>query len=89
MPRIVNFGTGLDNSGLYAVNYFWNSGVIFGRNVFYSYGPLGFLCYTMNVGHNIILSLLFWGMITLFLQYCGIRFFLRRILYADGRLAWL
>ena len=66
MPRIVNFGTGLDNSGLYAVNYFWNSGVIFGRDVFYSYGPLGFLCYTMNVGHNIILSLLFWGMITLF-----------------------
>ena len=25
MPRIVNFGTGLDNSGLYAVNYFWNN----------------------------------------------------------------
>lgn len=66
MPLVMSFGTGLDNSGLFAVNYFWNNGVVFGKDVFYSYGPLGFLLYAMNVGNNIIFSLIFWVMITVF-----------------------
>lgn len=81
MLQIANFGTGLDSSGLFAVNYFFDNKIVFGRDVYFSYGPLGFLCQTMNVGNNLIYAMLFWLAISAFfamLWYqilCGKKYF--------------
>ncbi len=50
---------GLDPSHYFAINYFVNQGIIFGRDVFWTYGPLGFLIRPMDVGNNLNQAILF------------------------------
>jgi hypothetical protein len=50
---------GLDISWVYGLNHFFNSRFKFGRDVNFTYGPLGFLLYPANLGHDVLLSILF------------------------------
>lgn len=55
-----NIGTGLDASWAYALNDYIHRGIIWGRDVVFTYGPLGFLIVPENVGNNMLLSCIFW-----------------------------
>lgn len=46
-------GTGIDESNCIGLNYFPNHGVVFGRDVATTYGPLGFLCCPLDMGSNL------------------------------------
>jgi hypothetical protein len=50
---------GLDLSWTYAINYFFNKSIIFGKDVAFTYGPLGFLVSPTNIGNNLIISFVF------------------------------
>ncbi|MBN3039158.1 MAG: hypothetical protein JW869_07085 [Candidatus Omnitrophica bacterium] len=50
--------SGLDDSWRYALNYFFSHNIQFGKDVVFTYGPLGFLWHLRPVGNN-----LFWGML--------------------------
>lgn len=52
--------TGLDVSWVYAINRFFNEGVLWGHDVMFTYGPLGFIICPMNIGSNAIISLAYW-----------------------------
>lgn len=45
---------GLDPSWVYGLNRFWNSSYAFGRDINFTYGPLGFLLYPQNIGHDVL-----------------------------------
>lgn len=47
---------GLDASWQYALNYLPNSGLEYGTDVTFPYGPLGFLLYPMDVGYNLAIA---------------------------------
>ena len=57
----------LDPSCAFAINWFFNKSVTSGRDVFFTCGPLGFLCSTRNVGHNVVIALVFWCAVSLVL----------------------
>ncbi len=42
----------LDDSWRYFLNVAGHEGYIFGKNVYFTYGPLGYLCYMMNLPDN-------------------------------------
>ena len=44
---------GLDPSWIFAINYFFDRHIVFGRDVIWTYGPLGFLAYPQNIGVNL------------------------------------
>lgn len=52
-------GTGLDGSWAFALNWFAAHGFIHGRDVAFTYGPLGYLTLPMNVGGNLTRGILF------------------------------
>jgi len=47
---------GLDASWHYALNYLPNSGLEYGNDVTFTYGPLGFLLYPMDIGYNLAIA---------------------------------
>ena len=49
----------LDSSWQYALNHFWQTGAQFGGDTFFTYGPLGFFMYPMQVGAGFYLAVLF------------------------------
>jgi hypothetical protein len=55
---------GLDPSWDYSLNFLAGSEYVFGRDVGFTYGPLGFLAYPMDLGNNLFFSIL----LRLFLQ---------------------
>lgn len=48
---------GLDASWTFGLNQFYFSPYKFGRDVIFTYGPLGFVCYPEHIGHNLIIAL--------------------------------
>lgn len=50
---------GLDPSYRFAFNYFFDHGVEVGRQVLFTYGPLGFVLFPQPVGHNLLWANLF------------------------------
>lgn len=52
-------GTGLDRSWQYAINYLPGSSFIYGKDVMFAYGPLGFLLLPQNIGNNVLISMIF------------------------------
>ena len=50
---------GLDSSHFFAINYFANNNIIFGKDVIWTYGPLGFLLHPMDIGRNLGIAILF------------------------------
>ncbi|HSS49444.1 MAG TPA: hypothetical protein VLX28_10890 [Thermoanaerobaculia bacterium] len=62
-----SLGRGLEPSWAYAVNALSSTGRLPGRDVAFTYGPLGWLFAPANLGHHLFLALLFWlGMHALF-----------------------
>jgi hypothetical protein len=59
-PYPYSIDVGLDPSWNYAINFLPNSGFIFGRDVVFTYGPLGYLLTTSNIGQNVIYATIFW-----------------------------
>ncbi len=52
-------GTGLDQSYVFAFNYFFNQGISHGSDVIFSYGPLGFIRFPLLIGNNFLIAFLF------------------------------
>ncbi len=52
--------TGLDASWIYGMNVLFNAGPVFGREVSFTYGPLGFLLNPCAVEGNLARALFFW-----------------------------
>ena len=64
VPNVVYHLTniGLDPSWRYFLNVAGEQGYIFGRDIFFTYGPLGYLCYLMNLNNGqYIAGLVIWG----------------------------
>lgn len=57
-------GEGLDPSWKFGINFFNYEGIRFGRDVVFTYGPLGFLSNALNVGENIVITLVFWAVLS-------------------------
>lgn len=55
----LSISAGLDNSWAYAINYLPNSSYLVGRDVVFSWGPLGYLLNPQNLVNNIINSMIF------------------------------
>ncbi|HKI02776.1 MAG TPA: hypothetical protein VKK31_12430 [Thermoanaerobaculia bacterium] len=55
-----SLGRGLDPSWAYAINALPFTGRLPGRDVAFTYGPLGWLFTPADLGHHVLLSLLFW-----------------------------
>jgi hypothetical protein len=53
------FQPGLDPSWVWAINWLADSRFRFGRDVTFTYGPLGYLLYPANVGHHVLWSIFF------------------------------
>jgi hypothetical protein len=67
-PGVGNsLGRGLEPSWAYAVNALSGTGRLPGRDVAFTYGPLGWLFVPADLAHHVVLSLFFWlGMHALF-----------------------
>lgn len=66
----------VDNSGMYLLNIANQLGLKFGTDLAFTYGPLGFLYATQNIGHNAQIALMFYGLLTLaeiWLAFCTFR----------------
>jgi hypothetical protein len=50
-------GRGLDYSWRFGLNQLFFSPYKYGRDVIFTYGPLGFVCYPEHIGHNLIVAL--------------------------------
>lgn len=57
-------GEGLDSSWQFGINFFHYKGIRFGRDVVFTYGPLGFLTNALNVGENVVITLVFWAVLS-------------------------
>jgi len=68
---------GLDDSWAYALNVLPHTDFLFGRDVVYTYGPLGFLLEPLNVGSNLIAATAFRLSIHAILAACLLYFALR------------
>jgi hypothetical protein len=55
----IAYGIGLDHSWYYGINYFAHSHYIFGRDVAFTYGPMGYLLVPEDMGSNFIEALSF------------------------------
>ena len=58
--RNLSFTSGLDASWIYALNRFFNEGLLWGHDVIFTYGPLGFILCPMSIGYNAWISLAYW-----------------------------
>lgn len=58
--QIIPMETGADPSWWYAINYIPNSNYLFGQDVVFTYGPLGYLLQTLDIGQNLVISNTFW-----------------------------
>jgi hypothetical protein len=55
----VALDVGLDPSWRYAINYLPHSAEVFGRDVAFTYGPLGYFLEPLNIGSNLVQANLF------------------------------
>ena len=58
-----NIQSGLDNSWMYFLNWVPYTNFKFGRDVFFTYGPLGFLVNAQNIGWNLFFASIFWALL--------------------------
>lgn len=58
--RYSDIVSGLDPSWKLALNIIRNNDFLFGKDYFFTYGPLGWLLYPLNVSDNIFFSACFW-----------------------------
>jgi len=61
--RFHAINTGLDNSWTYGINYLVQSEYTFGKDVVFTFGPLGFILQPIDMGANLLYSITFWLLI--------------------------
>lgn len=66
---------GLDQSWIFALNYINSSNAKFGKDHFFTYGPLGFLGRCQFIGNNWYFGTLFWILVTMVQIYLYKRLF--------------
>lgn len=71
----LQLSNGLDQSWIFALNYINNNGEKFGKDHFFTYGPLGFLGRCQAVGNNLFIGILFWTVVALMQIYLYKRLF--------------
>ncbi len=79
----------LDDSWRYFLNVANPKGYIFGKDIIFTYGPLGYLCYMMNLPENkayFIAGVIIWSVIIASFVYLLIKLFM---IHRDGRLSGL
>src|SRR5579862_4921286 len=54
---------GLDGSWMYGLNYLAGSKYVYGRDVTFTYGPLGFLLNPLEVGSCLVAGTVFWALL--------------------------
>lgn len=54
------FRFGIDPSWHYGLNYFFNENLQLGSQVHFTYGPLGFLMFSLPMGNNLLIASCFW-----------------------------
>lgn len=59
----MKISSGLDNSWIFFLNLSTRKEFVFGENVFFTYGPLGFLQHVQNVDNNLWIGALIWLLI--------------------------
>jgi hypothetical protein len=67
----------IDYTWIFALNYAAAHGLAFGRDLVWTNGPLGFLTFPQNIGHNLPLALLFQAGLWILLATVYIDLFLR------------
>lgn len=82
------FGNSADHTGIYALNQFGISNYKFGSELYFSYGPLGFLSFPMMIKNNIVIGFIFYMVIFLSQLYFWITIFKKNytnstIIYAN------
>jgi hypothetical protein len=55
---------GLDLSWVWGLNHYFNSRWVFGTDVNFTFGPLGFLHYPANIGHHVLAAIAFRAAVT-------------------------
>lgn len=61
-PRLLMpFSNGLDMSWVFAINKIYQSDIVWGKDVVFTYGPLGFLIYCQPIGNNLLYTSIFWA----------------------------
>lgn len=68
-----NFDSGLDASWVIAINWIITHGYKFGEDIVFNYGPLGFLTAILSYKLNLIVGLIFWGILWIIQGYILIR----------------
>lgn len=79
----------LDDSWRYFLNVAGHEGYVFGKDVFFTYGPLGYLCYMMNLPDNgkwFALGVAIWVVVVLVYIFLLIKLFM---LYKKGAVSLL
>ena len=56
-------GRNLDPSWLFFLNYSWSNDIVFGKDAFFTYGPLGWLIHPQNLGNNLTIGFIFWNVV--------------------------
>lgn len=73
---ITSLSTGLDPSWIYLLNIAAERNWKFGSDLTFTYGPLGFLAHTLNIGRNAQTAIMFYGALTIveiWLLWCAFR----------------
>jgi hypothetical protein len=61
---------GFDLNWIFGLNFLSSADVIFGRDLVYSYGPLGFLFYPMRLAGRYLIAQFFWAFIAFVFGFC-------------------
>lgn len=64
-----NIGHNLDPSWVFFLNYSCANDIVFGKDAFFTYGPLGWLIHPQNLGNNLIIGFIFWNIVWLIFGY--------------------
>ena len=60
---------GLDESWIYFINSATGNNHVFGRDCYFTYGPMGFLLYPLNIDNNMIIYTLFTVIVGMYVLY--------------------
>jgi hypothetical protein len=56
--KLVPFDVGLDPAYQFAANYFLHTNFRYGPDIVFTYGPLGYLEFPLNLGHNLLIGVI-------------------------------
>ncbi len=64
---------GLDHSYIWALNYLFDQGAVVGKDIIFSYGPLGFLMFPQAIGNNLVIAIAVFSIIKIIFIYLALK----------------